>query len=212
MEIKKLIAAAAAALALAGCKIQIVVPEGGRVVTESGSMVCEAGETCVVDVSDFFFDETFIPEPDEGMMFAGWEKRHRGFCGNSKDPCRLLTTQGFEGDPNLTAVLESAEQEFHLNPTWAVDDGSGDTVGCEFTQSTPGGEFPVCAITALGDQASCDSVAGASFGDAGVLTDADCTEGAIGYCETSFGDLYYHEGDQETMAMGCNFLGTWHEL
>jgi hypothetical protein len=39
---------------LVGCRIQMDVPEGGSVITESGHYGCEAGLTCTVDASDVF--------------------------------------------------------------------------------------------------------------------------------------------------------------
>jgi len=53
-------------LSTTGCKLRIDVPEGGRVVSESGVFSCEPGQTCDIDINDFFFDETFKAVPDDG--------------------------------------------------------------------------------------------------------------------------------------------------
>ena len=68
-------------LAITGCKIRIVVPEGGRVTTSSGAYNCTAGKTCDIDVVDIFFDQTFTAQPAQGYDFTGWQKRDRGLCG-----------------------------------------------------------------------------------------------------------------------------------
>ncbi len=103
-------------LLLAGCKIEISVPQGGTVVTSSGAYSCFAGQTCVISVDDIHFDETFSVTPDPGFAFVGWKQRDRGLCGGSSDPCRLYTS-AFENQPNLMAVLES-DEVFYLEPVF----------------------------------------------------------------------------------------------
>ena len=62
---------------VSGCKVVVIVPEGGRVISESGAHVCNASESCEISVVDFFFDETFVAEPAE-TSFAGVHPRaHR---------------------------------------------------------------------------------------------------------------------------------------
>jgi len=108
-------------LSLVGCKIRIIVPEGGVVRTESGVYNCWPGQTCYIDVVDFYFDETFIAEPKNGYRFEVWKKGYQRFCGkdgrNTK-PCRVHTT-GFEENPDLAEVilgfLES-DEVFYLEP------------------------------------------------------------------------------------------------
>ena len=101
---------------LSACKISITVPEGGSVVTESGSLNCRAGSTCLVDVVDLFFDETFVARPAEGYRFAQWRKQHRGLCGGNSSPCRLFTS-GFAGNDALLAFLVN-DEVFFLDPVF----------------------------------------------------------------------------------------------
>ncbi|KAA1193181.1 hypothetical protein F0M18_04885 [Pseudohalioglobus sediminis] len=107
-----------AAFALSGCKIEIVVPNGGNVVSASGAYGCAQGERCIVEVSDIFFDETFIAEPRAGYRFAGWKKRDRGLCGGRLGDCELETS-AFEGNPVLMMFLE-ADEVFYLEPVFEV--------------------------------------------------------------------------------------------
>ena len=44
----------------AGCKLVIVVPEGGSVTTESGGYSCAEATECELEIVDAFFDETFL--------------------------------------------------------------------------------------------------------------------------------------------------------
>ena len=110
-----LIALLALAL-LAGCKVQITVPEGGMVVSQSGAYSCAAGKVCVIQVNDIFFDETFVAKLASGYRFVEWKKRKKGFCGLKSKPCRLFTTT-FGGKEALMAILES-DQVFYLEPVF----------------------------------------------------------------------------------------------
>jgi hypothetical protein len=105
---------AAVCLALHGCRIAIQVPQGGNVKSTDGAFVCKAGETCVIDVVDFFFDETFVAEAESGYYFQNWLKLDGYLCGGETGPCRLATTD-HAGSPALQSVLES-DQKFFLKP------------------------------------------------------------------------------------------------
>ena len=105
-------------LVLPGCKIEIRVPQqGGSVVSSDGAYVCEAGQTCVIDVVDLFFDETFIAQPAHGYAFSRWTKDDSFLCGGDTEPCRL-STASFEGIPALMSILES-DEVFFLAPRFA---------------------------------------------------------------------------------------------
>lgn len=104
-----------AALASA-CKVEIAVPPGGAVQTQSGAFSCRAGQTCAVDVVDLFYDETFEAVASPGYTFKGWRKTEGAFCGGSKTACRLVTS-GFEGNDALLALLASP-RTFYLTPVF----------------------------------------------------------------------------------------------
>ena len=57
-------------LSLVGCKIEITVPEGGRVNSSSGAYACSSDSACTIDVYDVYFDEYFISVPDAGHVLA----------------------------------------------------------------------------------------------------------------------------------------------
>ena len=101
---------------LAGCKIEVTVPDGGSVVSQSGSFRCNAGQTCSIDVYDTQFDETFEAIPASGYRFVGWAGKDRGLCGGDDKPCELQTA-GFADNPNLMTVLES-DEVFYLEPVF----------------------------------------------------------------------------------------------
>lgn len=107
-------------LLLSACRIEVAVPLHGTVATESGSVFCESGQKCIVDVPDTYFDETFIAYPDLGYQFIGWTKGWRGLCGGNIQPC-YLTTSGFSGHEALIAILES-DETFYLEPNFLESD------------------------------------------------------------------------------------------
>ncbi|TDG13332.1 hypothetical protein E2F43_07250 [Seongchinamella unica] len=107
-------------LSITGCKIVITVPDDGTVETSSGDYFCPSGETCVVEVTDTFFDQEFIAVPSDGSVFVAWRRVDRGFCGGRAQSCRL-STAAFEGNDDLLAILASDER-YYLSPLFAEPD------------------------------------------------------------------------------------------
>ncbi|TXS96185.1 hypothetical protein FV139_01375 [Parahaliea maris] len=106
--------------ALSACRIQVGVPEHGEVASMSGSLLCESGSQCAVEVADIHFDETYTATPEAGYQFAGWKKGWRLLCGGSLEPCHLLTS-GFEGNDQLMEFLAS-DEVFYLEPQFLEGD------------------------------------------------------------------------------------------
>ena len=113
-----------AILLLMGCKVDIIAPQGATIRSSSGAYVCTGPQTCTIDVSDVFFDETFVVDTSGNVTFTGWKRRQRGFCGGRQTPCELSTAI-FEGEPLLLALLES-DEVFFLEAE--VASGAGVTV------------------------------------------------------------------------------------
>ncbi|MFV8819799.1 hypothetical protein [Haliea sp. E17] len=91
MNFKMLPIVALTALALSACKIKVVVPEGGQVVSASGTYTCSAGNTCTIEVNDFLFDEIFTAQPAQDYVFSHWADAQEGgfFCGTTTGTCKL---------------------------------------------------------------------------------------------------------------------------
>jgi len=106
-------------IAITACKIEVSVPEGGRVDASSGNYICTVDQTCEIDVVDLFFDETFIATPEAGYEFRGWRKEARHFCGGLSGNCRLQTAW-FESFDVLTSFLES-DGVFYLRPLCLIE-------------------------------------------------------------------------------------------
>jgi len=95
--------------------VEIEVPEGGSITTESGSISCDSSQVCTFYVTDINFDETFIAVPKEGFVFSGWSTKNRSFCGGKLDVCHLFTS-GFVGNQALMAFLPADDEVFYLEP------------------------------------------------------------------------------------------------
>jgi hypothetical protein len=109
-----------ALLTIQGCKVRIIAPEGGDIITKSGSYECLSGKSCNIDVLDFFFDETFIARPSEGYKFRFWKKGPNRLCGWLKEPCHIHTI-GFEENAELAEVIRSfleSDEIFYLQPVF----------------------------------------------------------------------------------------------
>lgn len=103
-------------LALAGCKIQISVPEGGKVKSLSGAYVCQAGQVCLIDIYDLYFEEEFVAVPDTGYKFVEWEKVDGGLCVGKATPCKIVSAPA-KSDAALMILLES-DAIFLLKPVF----------------------------------------------------------------------------------------------
>jgi predicted secreted Zn-dependent protease len=113
-----------ALLALAGCKIEIVMPVGGSLTSDSGLYGCAAGETCVINVDHVFFTESFVAVPATGFAFSHWEKKPGSFCGDRQLPdCSNFGTLRFPNFPALMALLDS-DTVYTMTPVFTILDGT----------------------------------------------------------------------------------------
>ncbi len=102
----------------AGCKLAIIVVEGGEV-QSTGSGVCVANVICVVDVTDPNFSEIFTAVPDEGWYFHKWNSGSRFFCDGSSVPeCNLSFHEHAESKAVEDMVASS--ETFYLMPVFKL--------------------------------------------------------------------------------------------
>ena len=105
---------------LSGCRVNVDVPPGGRVVSTSGAFDCAQDAPCDVDILDTNFDDTFTAEPDEGFTFVRWKTAALHFCGGADTPCRL-TTLIFAGNEAFESFLVDTTIEFFLVPVFGFE-------------------------------------------------------------------------------------------
>lgn len=77
------------ALLLAGCRLEIIVPEGGQVTSASGNYNCDEASTCQADIVDGNFEETFTALPNAGYRFVGWSQTQSNVCEGVEGSCKL---------------------------------------------------------------------------------------------------------------------------
>jgi hypothetical protein len=119
MKMNRWIFVVIASLMIVSCKVEIIVSEGGSVMSSSGAYNCAAGKTCTIDVVDLFFDETFTAVPANGYEFSSWKKRDDGFFGGETSPSVRLYTSDFSTFPVLLTFLET-DNVFYLEPNFAL--------------------------------------------------------------------------------------------
>ncbi len=114
------------AVTLAGCKLAIIVVEGGEV-HSTGSGVCVAGTVCVIEVTHTNFTDTFTAVPHEGWYFAKWHSGDGFWCAGLNDPACPVSSAGAEGRPAWEALIASSEV-FYLMPIFRMGSPITDTI------------------------------------------------------------------------------------
>ena len=112
---------------IAGCKLAVIVVEGGEV-QSINSGTCLEGTICVHQVNDTDYTETFTAVPNSGWAFVNWQSGDRFFCRGSIDPECDISAAGHEGNVILEAVIES-DETFYLMPVFKQTSGYPPIVG-----------------------------------------------------------------------------------
>lgn len=99
---------------VAGCKVAVIVVEGGEV-QSIGSGTCLEGTICIVEVNDTNFSETFTAVPNLRWRFVKWNSGEGFFCGDSTNPRCVLSTVEFDGNEGIETIIAS-DQSFYLMP------------------------------------------------------------------------------------------------
>ena len=106
---------------LGGCKIHVLMPEGGEVQSVS-SGTCLSGNVCVLQVSNTSYTETFTAVPQPGWQFVKWNNGDAFLCADSSNPVCVVSNVPLAGDPAAEAFVAS-NSVLYLLPV--------------FTESTP---------------------------------------------------------------------------
>lgn len=90
-------------LVLQGCKLIQEIPEGGKVVSESGLYDCGENQVCEISNDGTEFSVAFTAVPNEGWRFVSWQESvsdsYPSACGGSTD-----NTCEFTAPPSLTVM------------------------------------------------------------------------------------------------------------
>lgn len=112
--LSKILLLLSVAALMAGCKLAVIVVEGGEVESDR-SGTCVASSICIVDVSDAGFNDVFMPVPHTGWYFDSWNSGNRFLCGGSIYPPCSLSFQGHEESLAVEKMVASSEM-FYLMP------------------------------------------------------------------------------------------------
>ena len=74
---------------LTGCRLEIAVDAGGRIVSASGQYDCDRNQTCQWDITDNQFEDTFTAIADPGYLFVGWSATESTVCEGTDGSCTL---------------------------------------------------------------------------------------------------------------------------
>ncbi|MCB1688625.1 MAG: hypothetical protein KDI33_09080 [Halioglobus sp.] len=120
-NIIKVIALAAVIGLVTGCKIAVVVPEGGSVQWSDG--VCanyysqDSGFVCVSQVTDTNYSDTFTAIPRDGWQFVKWSGGPNFLCPESTNPTCFVSNVGSAGNAAIEAVIAS-NKTYYLMPVY----------------------------------------------------------------------------------------------
>ena len=93
---------------MTGCKLAVIVVEGGEVQSISSGTCLEA-TICVHQVNDTDYTETFTAVPNSGWAFEKWNSGDGFFCQGFTDPICVISGEGAAGSRGLRLVLEGLE-------------------------------------------------------------------------------------------------------
>jgi len=98
-----------------GCRVGVAVFEGGNVLSQSGVRDCEEMYTCIFEVNDTNFTETFTAVPKEGYEFEKWKSGDSFLCGNSTKPICKVDNTGLAGNEDIEQIIDS-DKLYYLIP------------------------------------------------------------------------------------------------
>lgn len=105
---------------VAGCKVAVMVVEGGEVQSVS-SGTCQpatpgvAGAVCIHEVTDTNYSETFTAVPDTGWEFVKWNSGGDFRCADSASPTCVISNVGTAGIAPIEAIIAS-DTTYYIMP------------------------------------------------------------------------------------------------
>jgi hypothetical protein len=128
-------------LALSGCKLAVIVVEGGEVQsTASGTCAVISpginGNVCIHEITDTSYNETFTAVAGTGFEFDRWSTGGDFFCADSTNPVCALSNGIGAGNPDIESIIAS-DKMYYLMPIFKPLPPPTDTVmadGLEWAQ------------------------------------------------------------------------------
>lgn len=98
-------------IVLSGCKLAVIVVEGGEV-QSTGSGTCSAGTVCITHVNDTSFTETYTAVPSPGWEFVRWSSGTGFVCATSPGTDCTISNVDLAGIEAVEALVASGATFF----------------------------------------------------------------------------------------------------
>ena len=121
--VKTLVIIALSAGILQGCKLKIIAPLSGSVISDSGLYICQPGETCIINTNSMLINEVFRTIPETGYFFEYWLKGDNYLCVDETEACATLVNSGITFDDTLIREILSGEASFTVQPKFKLNNG-----------------------------------------------------------------------------------------
>ena len=111
-------------LALGGCKLVVILVEGGEVQSEySGTCSISStspptGNVCIHEIADTSYWESFTAVPDEGWYFVKWNEGGNFLCASSSSLTCIVTNAPLAGIPAAESEVAS-DATYYIMPIFA---------------------------------------------------------------------------------------------
>lgn len=100
---------------LAGCKIAVIVVEGGAVQSDFFGPDCSEGVICIEQVNDTSYTKTFYAIPKPGWRFVKWNAGDFYLCSNSTLPYCEVSNAFLAGNAVAEEIVASPKT-YYLMP------------------------------------------------------------------------------------------------
>lgn len=135
-SISKIVAIIAFSIFTAGCKLAVVVGEGGTVQSASATRNCAEVSTCTFDISEANFTDVFTAVPLPGYKFERWQSGTGYLCWNNAGAVCALSNTPLKDIPPLQAII-ATDAVFTIKPVFTptlgtklvVKDANGEVLG-----------------------------------------------------------------------------------
>ena len=107
------------AIGLAGCRLEVVVPEGGSVESATGRYDCDELFICSGEIDDGEFEETFTAVANPGFRFVRWSESESTVCEGAEGSCTLRM---LDLPPTLRRSLLNSDMVARLVPVFEETD------------------------------------------------------------------------------------------
>lgn len=111
------------AISITGCRLILLVYEGGNVASASGARDCSSGSICNIAVLDTNFYEEFSAQPSPGWEFVKWREGNGYQCPGSTNPLCIISNRDTAGVPLAESIVAS-NQKYFLSPVFRPISGA----------------------------------------------------------------------------------------